>query len=248
MSGIPGLMRIPVLKYLFGGENRKKLKGELLIALIPHIVRAPDFDDINRRGISAGSDAVVKLTYAPRAQVTPPAAAPAPAQAPTPDAAPIVPAQPQPAPAAPPVATPAAAPGPPRLSFLPPAVQVTVGTPFTVTLQMDNAADLFTAPMRVKFDPKMLRLTAVRQGGLMAADSQRLNFSENTLNDIGEAVITLNRIPGTGGVSGSGSLVQLTFQPIARGSAQIALSEITLRNTQLQPIAVPLPMLSVNVQ
>ena len=34
MSGIPGLMRIPVLKYLFGGENRKKLKGELLIALI----------------------------------------------------------------------------------------------------------------------------------------------------------------------------------------------------------------------
>jgi hypothetical protein len=177
------------------------------------------------------------------------AAAPAAATppTPTPDAAPIKPT-PVEAPAAAPAPTPAAPAGPPRLTFVPPAVQATAGTPFTVTLQMDNAADLFTAPMRIKFDPKMLRLTGVRQGGLIAADGQRVNFSENTLNDIGEAVITLNRIPGSGGVSGSGALVQLTFQPIARGAAQIALSEITLRNTQLQPIAVPLPMLSINVQ
>jgi general secretion pathway protein D len=245
ISGIPGLIRIPILKYLFGGENRKRLKGELLIALIPHIVRAPDFDDINRRGISAGSDAVVKLTYAPRTQVTPPAATPAPAAQPT---APV-PVEPKPAPveptpAAPAAATPAAG---TRLSFIPPAVQGAPGTPFTVTLQIENAVDLFTAPMRIKFDPKMLRLTNVRQGGLVGADGQRINFTENTLNEIGEAVIVLNRMPGSGGISGSGALVQLTFQPVARGETSIALTEITLRNTQLQPISVTLPTLTVNV-
>jgi general secretion pathway protein D len=252
MKGIPGLIRIPILKYLFGGETNRRLKGELLIALIPHIVRAPDYDDINRRGISAGSDATVKLTYGARTQLAPapaaaettPPATPAPATPPveTPPAAP--PAQPSPTPEAA-AATPGA---PTRLTFIPPAVQATAGAPFTVTLQIENAVDLFTAPMRIKFDPKMVRLTNVRQAGMIGADGQRINFSENTLNDIGEAVITLNRIPGSGGISGSGPLLQLTFQPVARGTTQISLTEITLRNTQLQPVAVPLPAINVTVQ
>ncbi|HTS51275.1 MAG TPA: hypothetical protein VMH05_25180, partial [Bryobacteraceae bacterium] len=41
IGGIPGLVNIPVLgKYLFGSTSKDKSRGELLIALIPHIVRA----------------------------------------------------------------------------------------------------------------------------------------------------------------------------------------------------------------
>jgi hypothetical protein len=115
-------------------------------------------------------------------------------------------------------------------------------------LQLENAADLFTAPMRLKFDPKLLRLTAVRQGGLMGADGQRVNFGENTLNDTGEAIITLNRVPGAGGISGSGALLSLTFQPIARGTTQVQVAEITLRNTKLETIPVTTPGLAVTIQ
>ena len=46
-----------------------------MIALIPHIVRTPDYTPENLRGIYAGTDQTVKLTYANRPDETP--AAPA---------------------------------------------------------------------------------------------------------------------------------------------------------------------------
>jgi hypothetical protein len=43
VNGIPGLVNIPAIgNTLFGSKNTEKDKTQLLIALIPHIVRAPD--------------------------------------------------------------------------------------------------------------------------------------------------------------------------------------------------------------
>ena len=62
-------MNIPVLgKYLFGIDFQGQIAAsELLIALIPHIVRAQDISALDMRGISAGTDQTVKLRYGPRA-------------------------------------------------------------------------------------------------------------------------------------------------------------------------------------
>ncbi len=75
-----------------------------------------------------------------------------------------------------------------------------------------------------------------------------MNFTENTLNDTGDAIITLNRMPGAGGVSGGGSLLTLTFQPVGKGTAEISLSEITVRNTQLDTLKLQLPKTTVTIQ
>ena len=40
-----------------------------MIALVPHIVRTPDYTAENLRGIYAGTDQVVKINYAPKADV-----------------------------------------------------------------------------------------------------------------------------------------------------------------------------------
>ena len=37
-----------------------------MIALVPHIVRTPDYSAENLRGIYAGTDQVVKINYAPK--------------------------------------------------------------------------------------------------------------------------------------------------------------------------------------
>ena len=50
-----------------------------MIALIPHIVRKPDITGLDMRAVAAGTDATVKLSYAPR--VEEPAAAPPPLRA-----------------------------------------------------------------------------------------------------------------------------------------------------------------------
>src|SRR3984893_6692665 len=78
ITGIPGLVNIPILgKYLFGNTSKDRQKEQLMIALIPHIVRRPDITGLDLRGVAAGTDATVKLSYAPR--VDGPASPPAPA-------------------------------------------------------------------------------------------------------------------------------------------------------------------------
>ncbi len=67
VNGIPGLVNIPVLgSLLFGSNHTDKIKAELMIALVPHIVRTPDYSAENLRGIYAGTDQVVKINYAPK--------------------------------------------------------------------------------------------------------------------------------------------------------------------------------------
>ena len=73
VGGLPGLTNIPVLgQFLFGSSSKNKTAGELMIALIPHIIRTPDYSAENLKGIYAGTDTVIKLNYDPKtAEVTP---------------------------------------------------------------------------------------------------------------------------------------------------------------------------------
>ncbi|MDX2269887.1 MAG: cohesin domain-containing protein [Bryobacter sp.] len=80
-TGIPWLIDIPGLSWLFGTDGKDQSDSELLIILVPHLVRAPELTDLNLRGISTGTDTTVKLTYTSREDA--PAAASAPAAAPT---------------------------------------------------------------------------------------------------------------------------------------------------------------------
>ncbi len=117
-AGIPGIASIPVLgHFLLGNSHKEKDRQQLLIALVPHIVRTNNLSDLDLRGIAAGTDTDVQVKFAPPAET-----APAPPTA-------TQPAATQPAEtAAPAPATnqPAAAPaGPPRASFLPGTVRCT---------------------------------------------------------------------------------------------------------------------------
>ena len=40
LAGYPWLMKIPILKYLFGQENKERQQSEVVFAIIPHIIRA----------------------------------------------------------------------------------------------------------------------------------------------------------------------------------------------------------------
>jgi general secretion pathway protein D len=62
-TGIPGLSGIPILRRLFTGESVDRQRGELMIAIIPHIVRAPEVTPENARSVSVGTAATTKLTY-----------------------------------------------------------------------------------------------------------------------------------------------------------------------------------------
>jgi general secretion pathway protein D len=61
VSGIPGLGQIPFLKRLFTSENITRTQNELLITLVPHIIRSPDINPIDVREAASGNAGTVKL-------------------------------------------------------------------------------------------------------------------------------------------------------------------------------------------
>jgi general secretion pathway protein D len=279
ITGVPGLSSIPIIRRLFTSEEVTKDYSELVIALIPHIVRTPDISEVNLRGVSAGNSTTVKLTYAqpkppepaqPAAPVPGPAVAPAPSPA-VPNVA--APGQPVPLipgvnappvnlpvrPGAPPLGVPTApeakpegqpapaAPSNARVMFAPAQASAQLNGTLTVNLTAENVADLASTPMQIRFDPKILRLNDVVRGDLLASDGQQVAFSKNVLNDSGEATINVSRFPTTGGVSGSGSLVTLVFQAVGKGDT-VVTAQLSLRNSQSQPILTVAPQFAASVK
>jgi hypothetical protein len=159
--------------------------------------------------------------------------------------APPVPAPAEPAPAQPGPPAPGAA---TRFEFRPSAAVVERGATFTVELYAANARDLFAAPFHLKFDPQLVRLQEVKAGPLLAADGRNIIFTRNILNDTGDAAVNLNRMPDTGGISGSGVLAVFTFQAVAPGQSRLMFSQFGLRNTALAEIKADWPQAVVRVK
>jgi general secretion pathway protein D len=255
VNGIPGLVDIPVLgNVLFGSQHTDKESGELLIALIPHIVRTPDYTSENLRGIYAGNDTTVKLYYSPKpapagsdSPATPPASAsPAPAGAPGAPAAAAATST-NPANAVNPANTVNS--GPTRISFTPAPVTASVSGAVTVTVQLENANDLFSgSPIKIKFDPAQLRLNDIGPGELFTRDGVRISAVKNIRNDTGEAELTVSRLPGSSGISGTGPIAALNFVAIGKGSSTITVVDSALKNSQQQPIQVVLGEVPVKIQ
>ncbi|HEX3742450.1 MAG TPA: cohesin domain-containing protein [Bryobacteraceae bacterium] len=138
-TGVPGLASIPLLGRLFSGNSIDRERDEIMIAMVPHVVRRPEITPENMRGIDSGPQGTVTVRHAPIAppenrpqpENPPPAVAPGAEAAVPPETVPAVetPVAPRltpetPAPASAPAVQPAAPPpvplaGPPGM--LPPA-------------------------------------------------------------------------------------------------------------------------------
>ncbi len=248
-SGIPGLASIPGLGHLFSSDSITRSDQELLIALIPHVVRTPGITDVNLRAIAAGTDSNVRLSLTPRpaqpAEAQPPVATPG-VTAPAPSQ-PVVGA-PVPAPPAQPT-TPVAPPAvPTSLLFRPPKAEVRPGSTFTLQFDAENARDLFAAPFHLKFDPQVLRLQEIRPGPLLSNDGGKIIFTRNILNDSGDATVNLTRLPGSPGVNGSGTLVVFTFEAVKPGTTVVTFSDLGARNSQMQPVSSQMPHAEITIK
>jgi hypothetical protein len=125
---------------------------------------------------------------------------------------------------------------------------VALSAPVIITLHADNMADLASAPVRIKWDPKILRLNQAAPGTLLGEVSNVNPPSLDIRNDAGEASIDMSRRAGMGGVSGSGPIVQLTFMAIGKGSTTLTVTEANLKDSKQQAIKVAAPSVTVTVR
>lgn len=254
VSGLPFISSVPLLGRLFSTETLERSENELLFVLVPHVVRSPEIREDNLRPVAVGGDQVVKVGFAPR-RTAGATAAPAPSATPAPSPVPgaAAPASPAPEPPAPPAPAPAPAAtqpqGPTRVLFAPAQTEAMLGGTVSITVNVENAADLFTVPLRMKYDPKVVHLTDIQLGGLLGGDGKgTMPMSRNILNDSGEAYVSLSRVPGAGGISGSGALVTFVFQTRDRGVTPVTFSELSLRNSKLEAAQVEPPQTTITVR
>ena len=199
-AGVPFLGEIPVIGKLFSEEEVQRMESEILLVLIPHIVRMPGIEQSNLRTIASGTDQKFELRYEQEgngqpalAPVTESAGAgpsgqpPLPDPGATPESAPATaqpqpsdnaggadpapaPAEPEPGPTEDPGSAAVAQPQGPQLYLQPEQVVVPVDQQVTLSLMVGDAVELASMPMRIQYDREKLRLVGIEKGPFLAGD------------------------------------------------------------------------------
>jgi len=251
LTGIPGLAQIPILKYLFGQTTQDHSENEIVFAIVPHIIRGSDVNEINQRPIDIGTSTTIELRHTPK-----PVASPSITSAPTNQGTsstatpasqtPITQMRPTPA-AQPPSANPSPS-GTPSFLFDPPTVQASKGNTFAVNLLISGAQNVYSVPVQLNYDPKLLQLLNVSNGGFLSQDGQIVTLVHREDESLGQSQITASRPSGAGGVSGQGAVVTVTFQAKATGQTPLTITRGGARDPGLQAITVNGAQAAVTVQ
>jgi general secretion pathway protein D len=253
INGTPGIGELPLLKYFFSSRDKTVAKDEIVFLLVPHIVRESVLSLANTRAIDTGTGTSIELRRDPslaKAAFDPanPIIKPRPAGQATSaanaasamarqlgqQAEPVPPPAPgqSPAPAVQSQAQPSGAPAGAPISFsvVPSNPNQGVGGTFQVAVMLNNAHDVFSVPLQVKFNPAVLQLVNVDSGDFLSRDGQLVSISHRDDGN-GLVAIATERPPNAAGVSGQGSICTLTFKAIAAGDSDLALVKVGAHNS-----------------
>jgi general secretion pathway protein D len=251
LNGWPGLAKIPVIRYLFSNDNVEHEEDEVIIMVIPHIVRLPEWTKENLRAIYTGSDQEVQVrreseVRTPAQEIGRPGKQAPGAGAPAPGA----------------VAT-AGAPGaanapqgqPGKLRFEPQGISLKVGETKTIAVVVDNVSDLFSIPMLLQYNPAVISVEEIQHavgegqhGGFLSGGTQEIAIVSNVNKEKGQAIVSATRQPNTQGVSGSGTLMGIVIKGIAPGTSNLSIVQQNAKDSLQRPISLVTSEATVQVQ
>ena len=238
LSGIPGLAQIPILKYFFASEQKEVKDNEIVFVLIPHIVRAQDLSATNLKAVDVGTANAFQLrreTSAPQSNGQP-NNGPGAAQNAVPPNGPGMPPQGiTNASVTQPVAASAPA-GSAIVSFDPPTLDQPVGATFTVNIALAGGQNVYAVPLQVMYNPRVLQVLNVSNGPLLSKDGQPVALVNRDDSMAGILQLTASRPPGSGGISGDGTVFTLTLQARAPGQATLSINRAAVKNASMQNV------------
>ena len=234
LSGIPGLKDIPILKYFFAQETKTLDRTEIIVMLTPHIVRMPNIQEANMRGLYTGSETVPRLRTSaavPAIGGTSPAPAPTgqlPAVTPVPPGTPSIPPATSPATTPQPDLQPANA----TIAFSPAPIMLTPAGQTVVNITV-NGNDILGTDLTFTFDSSSFRIVEMREGGFLSRDGQIVTVVQRLETGSGTATISLERPLNAPSVSGSGNLVTLVLEPGTRsGDSVLHVADFRVRDSK----------------
>jgi len=249
LNGWPGLASVPIMKYLFSGNQVERQENENLIVLIPRIVRMPDWTKANLRAIYSGTETYpgvkremdIKTPTANPNPVAPPQ--PAPAQNPVEPGAVPPATQPVNTPAAPQAQT-----SGPRIHFEPATLNLAPGQTATIGVVVENVNDLFSVPMLLQYNQAIISVEEVRHGGFLSGGTQEIALVQRVDKEHGQAIVSATRQPNTPGVNGTGTLLGIVVKALAPGTTNLSIVQVNAKDSQQRPIPLVTSEATLRVQ
>jgi len=243
-SGVPGLARLPLLKYIFGDNDKTERDDQIVFLLIPHVVRAEMLDPLNLRQVDSGTANNIELrhinnaTEIPETQNENPVMLGAPRQ---PGASAGTGAPATAAGAAEAAAANMQPSGTVNLSLAPQIQQAKVGSTFQVKVDLAGGKDVYAVPLQLQYDQTKLSLINVDLGdsqnsggtNFLGKDGQTVALVHRD-DGAGNVSVVASRPPGAKGVDGGGTVCVLTFKATAAGPAAVVITKPVVRNSAQQ--------------
>jgi general secretion pathway protein D len=236
LNGWPGVANIPVLKYLFSQTAKEIQDDDVIIVITPHIIRMPSITAENLQTIATGSDTNVRVY---REQFENPAPAPLVPGAPPASGAPATGAAPAPPAAQAPIT---------MLKFEPATMNMRPGDTATIGLEVQNVHDLFSIPLLLQYDPHVIQIDDVRNGGFLSGGTQDIAIVQHVDQKAGQAIISASRQPGTQGINGSGTLLGVVVRAVAPGNTALQVVQVNARDSQQHSLPISAGTATVQVK
>ncbi len=228
VNGWPGLAHLPFFHYFFSDTTKQIQDSEVLIVLTPHVVRLPSFTPENLRRLATGTDTNVHVFRA--------------------EEEPVVSASPMSA-AVTATSAPSSTPPSPttQLHFHPPAITLQKGETATIALAIADAHDLFSIPLLLQYNPAVIQIEEVRNGGFLSGGTQEIAIVQRVDQEKGQAIISATRQPNSSGVSGSGTILGIVIRAVAPGTSAIRILQVNARDSQQKSITLAPQEASIEV-
>jgi general secretion pathway protein D len=134
------------------------------------------------------------------------------------------------------------------LRFDPGTAALQPGETTTIGVVVQNVQDLYSIPMLLQFNPAVISVEDVRQGGFLSGGTQDIAIVERVDKERGQAIISATRMPNTPGVSGSGTLVGIVVRGVAPGNSQLSIVQVNAKDSQQRPIQMVTSEAAIRVQ
>jgi general secretion pathway protein D len=240
---------IPLIGPLISGSDNKKDKTELVLAITPRVVRLPSVPEQNMSTFWSGKEDEPSTT-SPYASFNPEPTltsdqsaaqgnnsgrmipheivAPQTTPQPAPQIAPVPPLQPAPS-------AQGEAQGSITINAPPTA---TLDSRFPVEVKTAGALNLYSAPFTLTYDPRLVEMSGVTEGGFMKQDGKQTAFRTSVDRNSGKISVSLNRVGNVGGISGAGTLATILFQAKSKGIATFGIQDAKFATPEGNPVSI----------
>ncbi len=207
LKGIPGLKSLPGIGRLFSNYNTDIEQTDVILTVTPHVIRWVEVNEedlkplwVELEGISSGRTAAVPEEEIPESP-------------PTEEQQLAEQAQEEP--------------GLSQVFLNPGSFEVPQNREFRISVNVRTEQEVGTMTVNLSFNPQVLKLKEVTEGGLFRQLGANVPFLRNIDNAGGSCTIAFSSPLPNKGFKGEGSLAVLVFESSAKGESSVAVSSVS---------------------